>query len=165
MKHRRVFSAPDLTVAQAAVAAARAAGVPDEDVSLIARSDIQLEAIPDDRIDATTDTIPAAIRGAVGGGSTGLLAGLVAVAIPPLGVTIGGVALLAAIGALVGTWSSALMGSAVPNSVRRTFESEIEAGRILVVVDAEDALLPAAHAAVTAQGATALPFDAPSAAT
>src|SRR4051812_45237528 len=95
MKHRHVYSAPNLPVARAAIAAAHSAGVPDDDISLIARSDIEHEEIPPHRLDASTDTIPAAVRGAVGGGASGLLAGLVAIAIPPLGVTVGGVALLA----------------------------------------------------------------------
>lgn len=165
MKHRRVFSAPDLVVAREAIAAARAARVPDDGIALIARSDIELEQIPSNRLDASQDTIPAALRGAIGGGTAGLLAGLVAVAIPPLGVTIGGAALLASIGALVGTWSSALMGSAIPNPVRRRFEEEIEQGRILIVIDADEALLPAAEAAIARAGAEPRPFDAPSALT
>ena len=44
----------------------------------------------------------------------------------------------------VGTWVSALLGSTVDDPVRRKFEGEIKAGRILVVLDAEDPQLPAA---------------------
>lgn len=159
MKHRAVFSAPDLSTAQTALAAARAHGIADEDLSLIARRDIELEAIPDDKIDASTDFVPAAIRGAVGGGGVGLIAGLVAVTIPPLGVTLAGAALLTAIGAMVGTWSSALMGSAIPNETRRVFEDEIDSGRILVVVDAEQETLSAVAPAIERSGVKPLPFE------
>ncbi len=163
MKHRQVFATPDLTSACEAMAAARAVGVADKDLSLIARSDIEMESIPDDRLDVTTDTVPAALRGAATGGAVGLLGGLAAVAIPPIGITVAGAGLLALVGAAVGGWSSALMGSAVPNPVRREFEAQIEAGRILVVVDDEAERERVVRAAIERTGATALPFDQPSA--
>ncbi|MGN6094242.1 MAG: hypothetical protein ACTHOL_17975, partial [Luteibacter jiangsuensis] len=133
MKTRRVYSTADMAQARRALAAAREAGVPDEDLSLIARHDIELEAIPENRKDEHSDFMPAAVRGVAQGGATGLLAGLVAMAIPPLGITIAGALGVAAAGAAVGAWSGALMGAAVPDPVRRKFEGEIEAGRILVV--------------------------------
>jgi uncharacterized membrane protein len=163
MKHRHVFSAPNLSTAHAALQAARAAGVPDPDLSLIARSDIELQSIPDDRLDGTTDTVPAALRGAVGGGAVGLLAGVLAAVVPPLGITVAGAALIAALGAAVGTWTAALIGSSVPSEVRRTFEEEIAAGRILLVIDAERDALAAASQAAVAAGARMLPFEGVSA--
>ncbi|WP_028917519.1 hypothetical protein [Pseudoxanthomonas sp. J35] len=163
MKTRRIYSTPNLAAAQAALAAAHEAGIDRDSLSLIARSDIEMEAVPDDLREAHTDTIPAALRGAAGGGAAGLLAGLAAVAIPPLGITLAGAGIMAAVGALVGSWSSALMGATVPDPVRRRFEEEIEAGRILLVIDAEDEALPRAEAAVLRAGAAPMPYDAPSA--
>lgn len=159
MKHRRVFSTEDIDIAKAAIEAARASGIQDECISLITRAEVQIESIPANRLDATTDTIPAAIRGAAEGGAIGLVAGLVAILVPPFGMTIAGAALLTAIGAMVGTWSSALIGSAVPNEVRRQFEQEIDRGRILVVIDGDKHTLSAAEAALTKVGARPLPFD------
>jgi hypothetical protein len=52
-------------------------------------------------------------------------------------------------GALVGAWSSALVGASVPNETRRKFEDEIEAGRTLLVIDSSgsnDALITSAMA-------------------
>jgi hypothetical protein len=163
MKHRHVYSTPSLAGAEQAIAAARRAGVQDDDISLIARSDIEVHSIPTERVETSADTMPAAWRGALQGGSTGLVAGLVALAIPPLGVTVAGIAALTAVGAAVGTWSSALMGSAIPSTIRRRFEDEIEQGRILVVVDAEPERLPAIDAALRGSGAQPLPYDAPAA--
>ncbi len=166
MKTRHVFSVPDLAAAQSAMRAARAAGIPDDNLSLIARSDIELDAIPDHRKDATSDFMPAALRGAALGGGGGLLAGLAAITFPPLGVTLAGAALMTLGGAAVGTWASALVGSSVEDPVRRKFEEEIRAGKILLVIDAEDdASLSAAEAAVLDSGATALPYAALSALT
>ena len=159
MQTRHVFSVPDLDTARDAIRVAREAGLTNDNLSLIARSDIELESIPDRHKEASTDFMPAALRGAATGGAAGLVAGLVAIAFPPLGVTLAGAALLTAGGAAVGTWASALVGSSVEDPVRRKFEEEIQAGRILVVLDAEDPQLPAAEAALTAIGATALPYE------
>ena len=159
MKHRRVFSAPDVHVASSAIAAARASGIRDDCISLVARSDVELESISPDRINVEKDTVPAALRGALEGGSLGLLAGVIAMLVPAFGVTIAGAGLITAIGAMVGTWSSALIGSAVPDAVRRQFEKEIERGQILVVVDGDKDTLTATEAALAKLGAQALPFD------
>ena len=159
MQTRHVFSVPDLAAAQNAIRAAREAGLTNDNLSLIARSDIELESIPDRHKEASTDFMPAALRGAATGGAAGLVAGLLAIAFPPLGVTLAGAALLTAGGAAVGTWVSALVGSTVEDPVRRKFEEEIQAGRILVVLDAEDPQLPAAEAAIMAVGATPLPYE------
>lgn len=160
MKTRHVFSTPDLDTAQAAMAAARQAGILDEDLLLIARSDIELDTIPDDRKEADSDFIPAALRGAGYGGAAGLLAGLVAVVLTPIGLTVAGVGAVALGGALVGCWASALVGSSLPDPVRRKFHDEIEAGRILLVVDASKDLQDGAQAAITRAGATPLPYEA-----
>jgi hypothetical protein len=162
MKTRRVFSTPDLDVAQRAIAAARSAGVPDPDLYLIAKSGIEMEQIPEHRKDVTTDFVPAAVRGAGAGGAIGLVAGLIAVTIPAVGITVAGAGLITLIGAAVGGWSHALAGSAIPNPVRRRFEEEIEAGRILVVVDDEQERAAAVDRAIIATGAVQLPFDEPS---
>src|SRR5690606_6776415 len=90
MKTSHVYTTPDLPAAQKVMAAARSAGVADDDILLVARSDIELDAVPDDRKEADSDMLPAAARGAGMGAGAGLLAGLVAVAIPPLGVTLVG---------------------------------------------------------------------------
>lgn len=159
MKTRHVFSTPNLATAGEALRAARGAGLTDDNLSLIARSDIELDSIPDRHKDAATDFMPAALRGVATGGAAGLVAGLVAMAFPPLGVTLAGAALLTVGGAAVGTWVSALVGSTVEDPVRRKFEDEIAAGRILIVLDAEEAQLPAAEAALLRAGARPLPYE------
>ncbi len=160
MKTRHVFSTPNLETAQAALVAARNAGVEDNDLLLVARSDIELESIPDNRQEADTDLMPAALRGAGYGGATGLLAGLVAFAIPPLGITLAGAAAIGVVGAMVGTWASALVGASLPDPIRRKFESEIQAGNILLVVDANRDVLATAEPAIVGAGATVLPYEA-----
>ncbi|MGV8923699.1 MAG: hypothetical protein ACOH1L_10205 [Thermomonas sp.] len=159
MKTRHVYSTPDLITVAAAMAAARGAGIEDTDLLLVARSDIELESIPDARKEADTDMMPAAVRGAGIGGAAGVLAGLVAVAVPAVGITLAGAAAIGFAGAMLGTWTSALMGSSLPDPIRVKFEDEIEAGRILLLVDGSEQALADAEPAILRTGATSLPFD------
>lgn len=160
MKTRHVFSTPNLDTAKAAMAAALGAGLHDEDILLVARSDIELDAIPNDHQEADSDFVPAALRGAGYGGAAGLLAGLVAVVVAPIGLTLAGAGAIAVAGALVGSWASALMGSSLPDPVRRKFEAEIRAGNILLVIDATKQALADAEPSIVGAGASVLPFEA-----
>lgn len=60
MKLRRVYSTPNVDSAQRVLQAARGAGLDNDALSLIARSDIEVEGVPDERKDAKTDFLPAA---------------------------------------------------------------------------------------------------------
>ncbi|MFY2763476.1 hypothetical protein [Arenimonas sp. MALMAid1274] len=164
MKIKRVYRIP-LPQMGSAIGVVRSAGVPDEDIALIARSDIEMETIPEQFRNASTDFVPAALKGAATGGTAGLVAGLVALAVPTFGVTLIGAAAIAAAGVAAGTFSSALVGSSLPDPVRRTFEDEIKAGNVLMTVDAAEENLPRIEAALLAVGATVLPFEESSALT
>ena len=159
MNIRHVYSTRNLAMAGAAIAAARATGIEETNLLLVARSDIELESIPDSRKEADTGMMSAAVRGAGFGGAAGLMAGLVAVAIPAVGITLAGAAAVGFAGAMLGTWTSALMGASLPDPIRVKFEDEIEAGRILLLVDGSEEELAEADPAILRSGATALPFD------
>ena len=165
MKIRHVFVTRDVLQARDALLALREQGVGVDDISLVARSDIELDRIPDELKEADTDFVPAAMRGMGIGAATGLLAGLAAVVFAPVGITLAGAAAIGALGALVGGWSSALMGSALPDPVRQQFDDEISAGRILLLVDAEPDVQPRLQLALAAVGARRLDYEAPSAMT
>lgn len=136
MKQHHVFSTRDMRHANEVVALTRESGVPDRDISLVARADIELGEVPNERKEADTDFMPAAVRGAGYGALAGVVIGLIGLMIVPLGGL--GIVLMAAVGAVVGAWASALMGSALPDPIRRKFHDQIEAGRVLVVVDADE---------------------------
>ncbi|HTL15032.1 MAG TPA: hypothetical protein VL251_08040 [Thermomonas sp.] len=161
MNTRRVYLTQDLAQARRAIAALHMAGIGNDAISLVARADIELERVPDSMKEADTDAVPAAVRGVGIGGAAGLLAGLVATAVPPLGVTLAGAAAIAGIGALVGGWSSALMGASLPDPVRQQFEDHIAAGRVLVLVDGDEACVRAADEAMQSVSAVHLDYHAP----
>lgn len=145
MKTRYVYALESLPRLTNAMDAARGCGVPDEDLAVVARHDIELRIDPD------------APEPEPHGQLTGLLAGLSAVTVPTLGVSIAGAGLINLIGNAVGGWVPALAGDTVDDEVRRRFHDEVEAGRILLVVDAEPELHARVDAALRGHGAT--PMD------
>jgi len=163
MKKRHVFTTPDVTTAQRVEAEALRQGIGRGCVCLEARSDIELGRIDDDDKNVSMDIVPAAWHGTLYGAVAGLGAGLVAMYIPFFGVSLAGAGALMVVGALVGTWASVLMGSALPDEVRRTFGSEIESGQILVVIDAEPEDFERIEPALAMAGAARLPFESTSA--
>jgi hypothetical protein len=163
MKIRHVFSTRDIDAAEAAVNALRQAGVPDDHISLVARHDIENQHIPEDRQETTGEFGRGGLKGILTGGGSGLLVGLVAIAVPPLGVTLAGAVAMTAAGAAVGGWMGMLTGTAEPSPIRRKFEDEIAAGHVLVAVDGVDDDLAKADAVLLDLGATALPYNAPTA--
>lgn len=159
MKMRHVFSTPDLDVARAAMDAARSAGIDDDDILLIARSDIELDSIPNERREADTDFMSGAVRGAGIGAVAGVVVGLVLFA-TSLDWHWYGVVGAALAGAVIGAFGAALAGSSLPDPIRVKFDDEIKAGHILVVVDGSRELLRAAEPSIADTGARPLPFDA-----
>jgi hypothetical protein len=71
------------------------------------------------------------------GGATGILAGLVAIAFPPEGIVLGGWTLLvtALAGALIGAWVAGMIGTDIPNSQLKEFNTAVAEGGILMMVD------------------------------
>jgi hypothetical protein len=145
MKTRNVYALDSLPRLTNAMDAARGCGVLDEDLAVVARHDIELRIDPD------------APEPAPHGQLTGLLAGLSAVTVPTLGVSIAGAGLINLIGNAVGGWVPALAGDTVDDEVRRRYHDEVEAGRILLVVDAEPERQARVAAALREHGA--VPMD------
>lgn len=91
--HRFVYAFTTTGAARAALASLRKKGFPDSALSIIARSDIEMEKIPEAMLDTSNDFVPAVGRGAAVGAIAGVLAGIALMVIPPLGITVGGTAL------------------------------------------------------------------------
>lgn len=160
MKLRHVFSARDAAHARHVVALLQRQGIGSAAISLVARPDIELGSIPNRFKEADTDLVPAALRGMAIGGATGLLIGLVAMAFDASGVSLGGAFAIGAIGVLVGGLSAALMGAALPDPIRQRFDHELAAGRVLVLVDADEQTHARLEQALADAGAVRLTYEA-----
>ncbi len=160
MRKRIVFSSRDVAHARDLIAIAYASGLTDDDLSVVARSDIELEQIADQLKMADSDFIPAALRGAGYGAITGTLAGLVAVSLTPMSITLAGAALAGGLGGgAVGAWVSSLVGASIPDPIRQAFEDQIRAGRVLVAIDGEAQDLPLIARRFVDAGAVQLDYE------
>ena len=84
-----------------------------------------------------SDFVPAVERGLAIGGATGILAGIAAVALPGVGLVLGGGAILGIglAGAGLGAWASGMIGVSAPSTRLKEFESAISEGNLLMMVD------------------------------
>ena len=103
---RIYFLVPDIATTRKIVDDLLLQRVEERHIHVIAKRGRPLEDLPEANLLQKSDFIPAVEQGVALGGSTGLLAGLVAVALPPASVVIAGGVLLATTlaGAGVGAW-------------------------------------------------------------
>jgi hypothetical protein len=135
---RRIyFLVPDIPAAKRIVDELLLARIEERHLHVIAKRGTPLEDLPEASLLQKTDFIPAVERGVALGGTAGLLAGLVAIAIPPaMTVVAGGILLASALaGAGVGAWLGGMAGMNVGNTRLKRFEDAIEAGQLLVLAD------------------------------
>jgi len=97
-----------------------------------------LEAnLPEANLLQESDFVPAVERGLAIGGATGIVAGIAAVALPGVGLALGGGAILGIglAGAGLGAWASGMIGISAPSSRLKEFEEAIGEGSLLMMVD------------------------------
>lgn len=136
---RLYFLAPDVTCAKEIVNDLLLAKITERHIQILAKdnSELREENLPEANLLLESDFVPAVQKGIAAGGTTGLLAGLAAIAFPPAGLVLGGGALLITTlaGAGFGAWASSMIGISVPNTQLKAFEDSIEKGAFLMVVD------------------------------
>ena len=135
---RRIyFLVPDINVTNRIVDDLLMAKIEERHIHVIAKRGTPLADLPEASLLQKSDFIPAVEQGLALGGSTGMLAGLVAVILPPASTVIAGGVLLATtlVGAGVGAWLSGMVGMSVGNRRTKEVEEAIEAGHFLVLVD------------------------------
>jgi hypothetical protein len=126
---------PDLDTTHKVIDELLLARVEERHLHVIAREGTPLGDLPEASLLQKSDFVPAVQRGVAIGGATGLLAGLVAMALPGL-VLAGGVVLATGLtGAGMGAWVSGMIGLDVESTRLRKFRAAIEGGEILVLVD------------------------------
>jgi uncharacterized membrane protein YeaQ/YmgE (transglycosylase-associated protein family) len=104
----------------------------------VAREGADMTGLHPANILQTSDVVRAAQAGLVIGGAVGaLVGGIAAWYFPIVGdqPQWGLVAVLGIVGALIGAWSSSMIGVSTPSNRLARFEPAIEAGQILLMVD------------------------------
>ncbi|PCJ87465.1 MAG: DUF1269 domain-containing protein [Thiotrichaceae bacterium] len=132
---RLYFLLPNVETAHKVVDELLLTHVEERYLHVIAADSIKLGDLPEASLLQKSDFIPAVERGVALGGATGVLFGLVALAMP--GFVIAGGALLAMglVGAGMGAWLGGMIGLDVGNSQVKKFQSAIEQGEILMLID------------------------------
>ena len=134
---RLYFLVPDVPTATKVVDELLLARVEWKHIHLLARKGTALEDLPEAVLSQTSDLVPALQRGISAGAATGMLAGLVAMAFPPAGLTVAGGLLLAMTGAGAGFGAlmATMTGVGIPSSRLERFQDAINEGRLLMMVD------------------------------
>jgi hypothetical protein len=136
-KRRLYFILPDVPTTRRVVDELLLARVEERHMHVLAKEDTDLSGLPQATLFQRSDLVHGAELGLVVGGATGIIAGGAALLLQPAGwVAEGGFILgVALLGALVGAWAAGMIGTSVPNTRLRAFRKDLEAGRVLLMVD------------------------------
>jgi len=137
MRRRLDFVIPDRETARRIEDELLLAKIEERHMHFLAKEDVALGDLPKATLSQRMDLIFGMERGLFVGGVAGALVGLGVYLFTELGAAVGFamVLLLALLGGVVGTWVSGMIGSSVPNPRLAQFGDDLEAGRILLMVD------------------------------
>jgi len=137
MRRRLYFLLPDVESARRTADDLLLARVEDRHMRFLARRGTELDPLHEAGYLDKTDMVHGAAVGFALGGIIGALVGVMVVAFPPQGTSPQLVAVLigALVGAPLGGWIASMVGAAVPNSRLKQFQADIDAGRVLMMVD------------------------------
>lgn len=134
---RRIyFLIPNTEIASAIVNELLLERVEERHIQIVAKSGIALGSLPEASVLESSDFYPALEQGIALGGVTGLLGGLVAVALPT-GLVLGGGAVLAITlaGAGVGGLMSSMVGISAQSRRIEDYQAAIDRGELLLMID------------------------------
>jgi hypothetical protein len=137
MRRRIYWLLPDLASARRTMDDLLLARIPEQHIHFMAREGMDLTGLHPANLLQTSDVVRSAQSGLVIGGAAGLVAGLLLAAFPVVAETpqVGLVAVLAVVGALVGAWSSSMIGASTPSQRLKRFEGALDQGQILLMTD------------------------------
>lgn len=134
---RLYFLMPDIATTHSLVNELLLSHVEERYIHVLAKEGTPMEDLPEASLFQKSDFVPAIERGLTLGAATGVICGLVAMALPPVGLVIGGGAVFAigAAGAGVGGLMSSMVGISLPSSRLKKFEDALGQGEFLVMID------------------------------
>jgi hypothetical protein len=134
MRRRLYFVLPDVESAKRTADDLLLARVEDRYMRFLARRGTELEPLHEAGYLDKSDVVHAAAVGLAIGAIIGALAGAAVVAYEGMSSK-AAVLLGMLIGAPLGGWMASMAGAAVPNSRLKQFDADLEAGRVLLMVD------------------------------
>ena len=137
MRRRLYFVLPDVESAKGTADDLLLARVDDRHMRFLARRGTSLEPLHEAGYLDKTDIVHGAAVGLGVGAVIGALVGALLVVYPPEGSSPQLVVVLIGmlLGAPLGAWMASMAGAAVPNSRLRHFDADMEAGRVLLMLD------------------------------
>ena len=133
---RIYFLIPNIETAKKIVDELLLARIDENHMHVLAKRGTAMENLPEASYLQKTDFIPALEQGLIIGGFTGLVSGVVALALTGGPVVIGGTVLITSLaGACVGALVSSMIGSSIGNRQLKQFDEDIENGSFLMMVD------------------------------
>ena len=137
MRRRLYFLLPDVDSSKRTADDLLLARVEDRHMRFLSKRGTDLEPLHEAGYVDKSDMVHGAVIGLALGGLIGALVGALVVAYPPEGMKPELVATLIGMlgGGAFGAVTATIVGAAVPNSRLRQFEADIDAGRVLLMVD------------------------------
>jgi hypothetical protein len=137
MRRRLYFLLPDVESAKRTADDLLLARVEDRHMRFLAKRGTPLEPLHEAGYLDKSDLVHGAAVGLALGGIIGALVGAMVVAYPPEGMSPKLVSVLIGMlaGAPLGAWMASMAGAAVPNSRLKQFHPDLDAGRVLMMVD------------------------------
>lgn len=137
MRRRLYFVLPDIHSARRTVDDLLLARINHRDMRFLASRGTDLGDLREASVLQKSDLVHGAELGMIIGGVGGFLIGLLMVLTPPAGVDMQMITVLISsiAGALFGTWGASLVAASTPNSRLRDFDTDLAAGRLLMMVD------------------------------
>jgi hypothetical protein len=134
---RLYFLVPDVATGRKVVDELLLAHIEWKHIHVIAKRGMPLEDLPEASYLQKSDLIPAMLRAVPIGGATGILCGLVALALEPHLVIAGGAVLLASslAGVGIGVYLGGMVGLNVGSTRLKAFEKAIADGQLLLIAD------------------------------
>jgi hypothetical protein len=133
---RIYFMLPNINTAKKIVDELLLSRVEERHVHVLAKRGTPMEKLPEASYLQKTDFIPALEQGMALGGLTGIVAGLIAVALPGGPILAGGAILATSLaGVTVGGLMSSMVGSSIGNRQLQQFSDAIEKGEFLMMID------------------------------
>lgn len=155
MSRRIYWLIPDVASARRTMDDLLLARIPAKQIHFFGREGTAMTGLHAANVFQTTDVIYAAETGLLVGGTIGIVTGLLVAMFYP--ISIGGdslgwtmVGVLGVLGALIGAWSSSMIGISMPSHRLKRFEAAIAQGQILLMVDVPSARVPVVEALLQA---------------